>query len=428
MKQKMAGISILHLNPNPSLKFKHQIHTSLNQKNQLFSILPSPRKINSRNGGNLGIGAVCATHTFDVVVVGAGIIGLSIARDLLLRSNLSVAVVDAAVPCSGATGAGSLLIGRTETELNQLKRRVQELSKAGIRAEYLSHNDLANREPELGINQQSGAAFLPDDCQLDAYRTMAFIEKGNRLFKSLGRYAEFYHDPAVRFIRSNGKGKIDGIITQKNTLYGRKATIIAAGCWTGSLMDKLLQDSHIVLHVPIKPRKGFLLNLENFDNLDIRHGLMEAGYVDHQKSVISESEGVDHNKALSVSMTVTRDACGNLLIGSSRQFAGFNTELEMFIVDRIWERTQQFFPALKEFSVKNLSEQMNVRIGLRPYMPDGKPVIGPVPGIPNLFLASGHEGGGLSMALGTAEMVTDLVLDNPLQLDCKPFSVEGRCC
>lgn len=53
--------------------------------------------------------------------------------------------------------------------------------------------------------------------------------------------------------------------------------------------------------------------------------------------------------------------------GSSRQFAGFNTEMNAFIVNRIWERAQEFFPALKEFSVKNLSEQMNVRIGLRPY-------------------------------------------------------------
>ncbi|RRT55593.1 hypothetical protein B296_00034715 [Ensete ventricosum] len=42
----------------------------------------------------------------DVVVVGAGIIGLAVARQLLLSSDLSVAVVDAAVPCSGATGAG----------------------------------------------------------------------------------------------------------------------------------------------------------------------------------------------------------------------------------------------------------------------------------------------------------------------------------
>lgn len=45
----------------------------------------------------------------DVVIVGGGIIGLSIARHLLLNSDLSVAVVDASVPCSGATGAGNYL-------------------------------------------------------------------------------------------------------------------------------------------------------------------------------------------------------------------------------------------------------------------------------------------------------------------------------
>lgn len=48
-------------------------------------------------------------HTFDVVIIGAGIIGLTIARQLLVGSDLSVAVVDKAVPCSGATGAGKSL-------------------------------------------------------------------------------------------------------------------------------------------------------------------------------------------------------------------------------------------------------------------------------------------------------------------------------
>lgn len=47
-------------------------------------------------------------HTFDVVIVGAGMIGLTIARQFLIGSNLSVAVVDKDVPCSGATGAGNL--------------------------------------------------------------------------------------------------------------------------------------------------------------------------------------------------------------------------------------------------------------------------------------------------------------------------------
>lgn len=47
-----------------------------------------------------------ASHSFDVVIIGAGIIGLSTARQFLLHSDLSVAVVDKEVPCSGATGAG----------------------------------------------------------------------------------------------------------------------------------------------------------------------------------------------------------------------------------------------------------------------------------------------------------------------------------
>lgn len=45
---------------------------------------------------------------FDVVIVGAGIIGLTVARQFLMDSDLSVAIIDKGVPCSGATGAGSL--------------------------------------------------------------------------------------------------------------------------------------------------------------------------------------------------------------------------------------------------------------------------------------------------------------------------------
>lgn len=153
---------------------------------------------------------------------------------------------------------------------------------------------------------------------------------------------------------------------------------------------------------------------------------MEVGYVDHQR--ISPPGAIDNDHSLSISMTATLDAKGNLLIGSSRQLAGFDTELDAGIVDRIWQHAQGFFPALKEFSVASFKEQRKVRIGLRPYMPDGKPVIGPVPALPNLFLATGHEGGGLSMALGTAEMVVDMVLDRPLKVDPRPFCIAGRCC
>ena len=73
--------------------------------------------------------------------------------------------------------AGSLVIGTTDAELEQLKRQVGHLNAAGLRAEYWSCDDLAFREPELGVGQESGAVFLSDDCQLDVRRTVAFVEQ-----------------------------------------------------------------------------------------------------------------------------------------------------------------------------------------------------------------------------------------------------------
>lgn len=72
---------------------------------------------------------------------------------------------------------GSLLIGRTPDELAMLEKRVMLLSEAGLRAEYLSATDLFSMESSLEGGNIGGAAFLPDDCQLDAHRTVEFIEK-----------------------------------------------------------------------------------------------------------------------------------------------------------------------------------------------------------------------------------------------------------
>lgn len=421
------------------------------------------------------------SHSFDVVIIGAGIIGLSIARQFLIESDLSVAVVDKALPCSGATGAGqgyiwmvhkapgsekwelamrsrklweilaqsiedqgmnplevlgwkktgSLLIGRTANESANLKRRIKQLSKAGLRADYLSCSDLQLVEPALMVGNEGGAAFLPDDCQLDAQRTVAYIEKANRQFALKGRYAEFYHDPVTCLLRSGSSGEVEAVQTSKNTLYSKKAIIVAAGSWSGSLMHDLFRESDIVLDVPVKPRKGHLLVLENFNSFQLSHGLMEMGYVDHQVPTLSPSlsasGSVEHEQTLSVSMTATMDAVGNLLLGSSRQLAGFGTEVDESIIDRIWRRAAEFFPTLRELHLTNLSEMRKVRVGLRPFMPDGKPIIGPVPGLSNMFLATGHEGEGLSMALGTAELVVDMVLGNDAKVDNAPFAVQGRC-
>ncbi|KAL0370958.1 UNVERIFIED_CONTAM: hypothetical protein Sangu_0413900 [Sesamum angustifolium] len=408
-------------------------------------------------------------HAFDVVIVGAGIIGLTIARQFLLRSNLSVALVDAAVPCAGATGAGqgyiwrvhktpdsekwelamrshqlweglaesiqkqgmdpllalgwkktgSMLVGRTAEECSLLMRKVKQLADAGLGAEFLSHDDLLSEEPALKLGEECGAAFMPDDCQLDARCAVAFIEKANRSFEAEGRYAEFYYEPR----------DVEGVQTSKNTLHCKKAVVIAAGCWSGSLMHDLIKNSEVELDLPVKPRKGHLLVLENFNSLNLNHGLMEVGYVNHESTVLSSTTSdtsdsrTGYDDTASISMTATMDMSGRLVLGSSRQLVGFNTDINESIIHRIWERAGEFFPVLKEVSLKDLSKSREVRVGLRPYMPGGKPVIGPVPGISKMLLAAGHEGEGLSLALGTAEMVFNMVLENPQLVNSAPFSL-----
>ncbi|KAL5794488.1 hypothetical protein ACOSP7_003082 [Xanthoceras sorbifolium] len=475
----MASISIYQsLNSTSFIKNK-AFSASTPRKSSFFGKHFSLSKYATRPVLSSALNPITASspsHPFDVVIIGAGIIGLTIARQFLIGSDLSVAVVDKAVPCSGATGAGqgyiwtvhktpgsdtwdltmrshklwmmlaesiddqglnslevlgwkktgSMLIGRTPEELVTLKERVKQLSEAGLRAEYLSSNDLLLEEPALVVGEDSGAAFLPDDCQLDAMRTVAYIKKVNRHFASKGRYAEFYHDPVTCLLRSRRTGEVEAVQTSQNTLYVKKAIVVAAGSWSGSLVHDLFRETEIVLDVPVKPRKGHLLVLENFDSLKLNHGLMETSYVAHHDLTMNPGL-VDLEQILSISMTATMDMMGNLVLGSSRQFAGFNTEVDESIINRIWMRAADFFPRLKDLSLADFTRSRKVRVGLRPYMPDGKPVVGPVPGLSNVFLATGHEGGGLSMALGTAEMVADMVLQNPLKIDSAPFTVQGRC-
>uniref|UniRef100_A0ACD5XNF6 Uncharacterized protein n=1 Tax=Avena sativa TaxID=4498 RepID=A0ACD5XNF6_AVESA len=424
--------------------------------------------------------APASTSHHDVVVVGAGIVGLSIARHLLLHTPLSVAVADAAVPCSGATGAGqgyvwmshrtpgsdtwelavrskqlweelaaemdglggggardslgwmktgSLLVGRTSEELAKLEEKTKVLSQAGINAECLSASSLRALEPTLSVGNDGGAMFLPEDRQIDAFQAVSLIEKTNSSFSPKGRYMALYNDPAMSLIRSEVTGRVEGVQTSKNILYGRKAVVVASGAWTRSLLHSFLGPNS-TLDIPVKPRKGHLLVLEKFDKLKLNHGIMELGYVDHQGDnsnslPLSSKSSEDEHDASSISMTATLNTKGHLVLGSSREFKGFSREVDKSILKSIWDRAGKFFPALNNVHL-DIDENKEIRIGHRPYMPDGKPVIGFVPDLSNVLIATGHEGSGLALSLGTAEMVTDMILGNPGRVDFTPFSIENR--
>ena len=69
------------------------------------------------------------------------------------------------------------MVGKTKEESTLLKAKVKQLCDAGLEAVFLSNQDLLLKEPALVLGKEGTAAYLPDDCQLDARCAVAFLEK-----------------------------------------------------------------------------------------------------------------------------------------------------------------------------------------------------------------------------------------------------------
>ena len=119
------------------------------------------------------------------------------------------------------------------------------------------------------------------------------------------------------------------------------------------------------------------------------------------------------DSAPDVSFTATPSASGSCLLGSAREFSGWDTQPSQSIMKAILQRAATFLPGLEGYS---MSVSDDVRVGLRPYALGGLPFIGPVDEIPGLFLAAGHEGAGLTMAPATAELVVQHLMHERIAL------------
>src|SRR5262249_47609378 len=155
--------------------------------------------------------------------------------------------------------------------------------------------------------------------------------------------------------------------------------------------------------VPVVPRKGHLVVTDRYPGL-VRHQLVELGYV---KS--ARAGGGD-----SVAMNVQPRPSGQLLVGSSRQLTG-EGGADLAIVDA---RRARAFASLR--GLRRLPA-LRVGWGFRPAPADGRPFIGPWPGRRGVWLATGHEGLGVTTSLATAKLIVDQILDRPSAIDAAPF-------
>jgi glycine/D-amino acid oxidase-like deaminating enzyme len=118
----------------------------------------------------------------------------------------------------------------------------------------------------------------------------------------------------------------------------------------------------------------------------------------------------------SVAFNIQPRKNGQMLIGSSRQYDAEDAVVDQPILDRMLRRALEYIPALGNLA------SIRVWTGHRAATPDKLPLIGRSLGGNNLWLATGHEGLGITTSLGTARLLADLVLGRESAIPVAPYS------
>jgi glycine/D-amino acid oxidase-like deaminating enzyme len=155
--------------------------------------------------------------------------------------------------------------------------------------------------------------------------------------------------------------------------------------------------------IAVRKRKGHLIITDRYPDF-VRHQLVELGYLKSAHSSTADS----------VAFNVQPRKTGQLLIGSSRQYDAENSGIDRDIVSSMIERAVLYMP-----QIANLSA-LRVWSGFRAATPDKLPLIGPTED-PSIFLATGHEGLGITTSLATARLLADHLLGRPSEIARDPY-------
>ena len=173
------------------------------------------------------------------------------------------------------------------------------------------------------------------------------------------------------------------------------------------------------LKIPIVPRRGQIIVTEPVAPL-LRGDINCARYI--TAKFRPELLGTDEMAKLGVGLSLAQTVNGNILIGGTREFVGFNKGTTHRALKAILKHATSIVPALKDIHIiRSFS-------GLRPYTPDGLPILGEVPEVPGFIMAAGHEGDGIALSAITGRIIADVIADgkpaDDLNIDMSKLSLE----
>jgi|KBSMisStandDraft_5_1062788.scaffolds.fasta_scaffold15363_2 glycine oxidase len=343
--------------------------------------------------------------SWDAIIVGGGIIGLSLAISLR-RRGLKVLVVERSQPGREASSAAAGMLAGSGAEIPAKLKGIAEQSarmypefvheledESGLKvdlrdqgtilistdgtfplsAEKLSRDKLQTLEPAIASEFTSlPAAYLAERSVDPRALVSATIKAAKHRSVDVSSGAE------VTSIQVE-KNCVTGVTTG-HTTYPAPIVVNCAGAWAGCIGTQ---------RFPVKPIKGQMLALVNAPA--IKHVVRTE-----QVYLVPRSDG-------------------RLVVGSTLEDAGFKKQTDVETIQRLFDAAVQIVGAL------SAAKRHEDWAGLRPGTPDELPILGETD-IQGYFVATGHYRDGILLAPVTAQIMTRLILHEPVPHDLLPFS------
>ncbi|MBE7149123.1 FAD-binding oxidoreductase [Bacillus mycoides] len=293
---------------------------------------------------------------------------------------------------------GSILVCESDEEMEAAQQWVNRQKEAGLPFRMLDRQDIREESPFFADDLLGGL-----ECATDS-TVNPYLLAFSLLAESKKFGAKTFNHTEVKEIKRDIDGSF--IVETTNGTFTAKQVVNAAGVWApkiGQMLD---------VNIPIEPRKGHIIVASRQQHVGCRK-VMEFGYL------ISKFGGKRKVDALTekygVALVFEPTESQNFLIGSSREFVGFHTRINNEVIKCIANRAIRFYPKMADMMV------IRSYAGLRPWTEDHLPIISRVEHIPNYFIAAGHEGDGISLAAVTGKVIEELLNEKETIIPIEPL-------
>lgn len=279
---------------------------------------------------------------------------------------------------------GSILVCDNDAEMEAAADWVKIQNESGLKFNVLDHSDIKQESPYFADDIPGGLECETDSLINPYLFCYSLVERAKEYGLKLHTFSEV----------TNMTKKDDFHIETTKGTFTAKKVVNAAGVWApfiGEMLD---------LNIPIIPRKGHILVGSRQEPVMMRN-VMEFGYLMNkfQRERDVDPITAEHGVAMVFEPTESQ----NFLLGSSREFVGYDDKVNINVVNTIAKRALRFFPKMDDFNM------IRAYTGFRPYTEDHLPIVSRVEQIPGYFIAAGHEGDGISLATVTGKLVQELI-------------------